>query len=327
MKPPHRRQFLHLAAGAAALPAASRITWAQTYPMRPITMIVPFAAGGPTDVAGRIVAQGMRELLGQPIIIENIGAADGTIAVGRLAHARPDGYTIDMGALTTHVLPGAMYRLQYDLLNDFEPVTPAITAPYLLYARTTIPSKDLMELISWLKTGRPNVSIGVGSAGYRVVTALFQRETGAQFTVVPYRGLAPAMQDVIAGQIDLCFGTPDQLSLARSGNVKVYGVASERRLALVPDIPTFGETGLPAVSFSIWYGLFAPKGTPRNIIDKINAAAAQALADSALRSRLAELGFEIFPREQQTPEVLGALVRADSAKWWPLIKEFGIKAE
>jgi tripartite-type tricarboxylate transporter receptor subunit TctC len=230
-----------------------------------------------------------------------------------------------MGALTTHVLPGAMYRLQYDLLNDFEPITPAITAPYLLYARTTMPFRDLTELISSLKAGRSNVSIGVGSAGYRVVTALFEKETGAQFTVVPYRGLAPAIQDVIAGQIDLCFGTPDQLSFARTGNVKVYGVASEQRLALVPDIPTFGETGVPAVSFSIWYGLFAPKGTPRNIIDKINAAVVQALADSTLRSRLEELGFEVFPREQQRPEVLGALVKADSAKWWPLIKEFGIK--
>jgi tripartite-type tricarboxylate transporter receptor subunit TctC len=145
-----RRQFLRLAFGIATVPAASQVAWAQTYPMRPITMIVPFAAGGSTDVAGRIVAQGMREALGQPIIIENIGAADGTIAVGRLAHARPDGYTIDMGALTTHVLPGAMYRLQYDLLNDFEPITPAITAPYLLYARTAIPSKDLMELINLL---------------------------------------------------------------------------------------------------------------------------------------------------------------------------------
>jgi tripartite-type tricarboxylate transporter receptor subunit TctC len=324
---PRRRQFLRLAFGVAAGPAASHLAWAQTYPMRPITMIVPFAAGGPTDVAGRIVAQGMREPLGQPIIIENIGAADGTIAVGRLAKARPDGYTIDMGALTTHVLPGAMYRLQYDLLNDFEPIIPAITAPYLLYAKTTLPPKDLTELISSLKAGRSNVSVGVGSAGYRVITALFQKETGAQFTVVPYRGLAPAIQDVIAGQIDLCFGTPDQLSFARAGSVKVYGVASERRLALVPDIPTFGETGLPAISFTIWYGLFAPKSTPRSITSKINAAAMQALADSTLRSRLEELGFEVFPREQQTPEVLGALVKADSAKWWPLIREFGIKAE
>ena len=322
-----RRRFLQLLANVGIAPAISRLAWAADYPVRPITMIIPFAAGGPTDAAGRILAQGMRGPLGQTIIVENIGAADGTIGVGRLAHARPDGYTIDVGAITTHVLPGALYRLQYDLLNDFEPITPTTVAPYLLYAKNTLPAKDLGQLISWLKSGRDNLSVGVGSAGYRVVTALFQKEIGARFTVVPYRGLAPAIQDVIAGHIDLCFGTPDQLSFARAGSVKVYGVASDRRLALVPDLPTFAEVGLPAISFSVWYGLFAPKSTPADIIGKLNAAAVATLADPAIRSRLAELGFEIFPREQQTPQALGALVKADSAKWWPLIKEFGIKAE
>ena len=322
-----RRRFLQLLANVGIAPAISRLARAADYPVRPITMIIPFAAGGPTDAAGRILAQGMRGPLGQTIIIENIGAADGTIGVGRLAHARPDGYTIDLGAITTHVLPGALYQLQYDLLNDFEPITPTTVAPYLLYARNTIPAKDLGELISWLKAGRDNLSVGVGSAGYRVVTALLQKEIGARFTVVPYRRLAPAIQDVIASHIDLCFGTPDQLSFARAGSVKVYGVASDRRMALVPDLPTFAEIGLPAISFSVWYGLFAPKGTPDDIIGKLNAAAVATLADPAIRSRLAELGFEIFPREQQTPQSLGALVKADSAKWWPLIKEFGIKAE
>jgi tripartite-type tricarboxylate transporter receptor subunit TctC len=324
MKLLHRRRFLHL---AVALPALPRIARAQAYPTRPITMIVPFAAGGPTDSVARIVVQGMRASLGQPIIIENIGAADGTIGVGRLARALPDGYTIDMGAITTHVLPGALYQLQYDLLNDFQPITPAAAAPYLLYARNTMPAKDLAELISWLKAGRYDASVGVASAGYRVVTALFQKEIGARFTVVPYRGLAPAIQDLVASHIDLCFGTPDQLSFARAGNIKVYGVASDRRLALIPNVPTFAEMGLPAISFSIWLGLFAPKGTPADIIRKINAGAVPTLADPAIRSRLAELGFEVFPREQQTPEALGALVKADSDKWWPLIKEFGIKAE
>ena len=322
-----RRRFLQLLANLAIAPAISRLAWAADYPVRPITMIIPFAAGGPTDAAGRILAQGMRGPLGQTIIVENIGAADGTIGVDRLAHARPDGYTIDVGAITTHVLPGALYRLQYDLLNDFEPITPTTVAPYLLYARNTLPAKDLGELISWLKAGRDNLSVGVASAGYRVVTALLQKEIGARFTVVPYRGLAPAIQDVIASHIDLCFGTPDQLSFARAGSVKVYGVASDRRMALVPDLPTFAEIGLPAISFSVWYGLFAPKSTPADIIGKLNAAAVATLADPATRSRLAELGFEIFPREQQTPQALGALVKADSAKWWPLIKEFGIKAE
>ena len=260
-----RRRFLQLLANLAIAPAISRLAWAADYPVRPITMIIPFAAGGPTDAAGRILAQGMRGPLGQTIIVENIGAADGTIGVGRLAHARPDGYTIDLGAITTHVLPGALYRLQYDLLNDFEPITPTTVAPYLLYARNTLPAKDLGELISWLKAGRDNLSVGVGSAGYRVVTALLQKEIGARFTVVPYRGLAPAIQDVIASHIDLCFGTPDQLSFARARSLNVYGVTSDRRLALVPDLPTFAEIGLPAISFSVWYGLFAPKGTPADI--------------------------------------------------------------
>jgi tripartite-type tricarboxylate transporter receptor subunit TctC len=262
------------------------------YPARPLTMIVPFAAGGPTDAGGRIL-----------------------------------GYTIDYGAITTHVLPGALYQLQYDLLNDFEPITPTTTAPYLLYARSTIPAKDLGELISWLKTGRDSRSVGVASAGYRVVTALFQKETGAQLTVVPYRGLGPALQDLIAGHIDLCFGTPDQLSFARAGSVKVYGAASDTRVALVPDTPTFAEVGLPTISFSVWNGIFAPKGTPEEVIYKLNASAVQALADPAIRSRLSQLGFEPFPREKQTPETLGNLVKTDSAKWWPLIKEFGIRAE
>jgi tripartite-type tricarboxylate transporter receptor subunit TctC len=299
----------------------------QEWPTHPITMVVPFVAGGPTDAAGRIVAQGMRGPLGQPIVIENIGAADGTIGVGRVARARPDGYTIDMGGITTHVLTGALYQLPYDLLNDFQPITPTTAAPFLLYARKTMPSQDLKGLVAWMKTGHDDISVGVSSAGYRVLTALLQKQTGANFTIVPYRGLAPQIQDLIAGQIDLCFGTPDQLSFARAGSVKVYAAASEKRVALIPDIPTFVEVGLPAISFNLWWGLFAPKGTPRDIVHKLNAAAMQALADPAIRSRLGELGFEVFPREEQTPEKLAALVTADSAKWWPLIKEFGIRAE
>jgi tripartite-type tricarboxylate transporter receptor subunit TctC len=300
---------------------------AADYPVRPITLIIPFAAGGPTDAAGRILAQGMRGPLGQPIVIENIGAADGTLAVGRVAHAPADGYTIDLGTNTTHVLPGAMYQLQYDLLNDFTPIAPTVAAPYLLYARKTMPAKDLAELIAWLKASRPDVSAGVGSAGYRVVTALLQKETGAHFTVVPYRGLAPALQDLIAGHIDLAFGTPDQLAFARAGSVKVYGAANDGRVALLPDLPTFAEAGLPAISFSVWYGLFAPRGTPADAIRKLNDAAVEALADPAIRARLAELGFDIFPREQQTPQALAALVKTGAAKWWPLIREFGIRAE
>jgi tripartite-type tricarboxylate transporter receptor subunit TctC len=290
-------------------------------------MIVPFPAGGPTDVVGRIVAERMRGSLGQPVIVENIGGADGSIGVGRAARARPDGYTIDVGALGTHVLNGAFYSLQYDLLNDFEPISPLATNPYLLFARKTMLAGDLRELLAWLRANANRASVGTGSAAYRLLAAFFQKQTGTQFTVVPYRGLAPAMQDLMAGQIDLTFGTPDQLPLVRAERIKAYAATSDVRLALAPDTPTFRELGLPALSFPDWWGLFAPRGAPSDVIGKLNAAAAEALADPAVRARIVELGFDVFPREERTPEALRALVKTNANKWWPIIKELGIKAE
>jgi tripartite-type tricarboxylate transporter receptor subunit TctC len=323
-----RRKFLHLAAGAVVLPAVTRAATAQTYPTRPITMIVPSAAGGgASNVTGRMVAQRMRESLGQPIIIENVGGADGSIGVGRTARARPDGYTIDVGYLGTHVLNAAFYSLPYDVLNDFAPISPLVTTPAVLFVRKDMPAKDLKELIAWLKANPNKASAGVAAVGGRMVNAFFQKETGTKFALVPYRGNAPAVKDLAAGQIDLMFGNPDLLPLMRAGSINAYAVTSDTRLAQAPDLPTFAEMGLPALSRSFWYGLFAPRGTPRNIIDKLNAAAVEALADPAVRSRLVDLGLEIFPREQQTPEALGALVQADAKKWWPIIKEFGIKAQ
>jgi tripartite-type tricarboxylate transporter receptor subunit TctC len=318
---------LHLAVGAAALPAISRIARAQAYPTRPITMIVPLAAGSSVDVIARALAERMRGSLGQPIIIENVGGADGSIGAGRAARARPDGYTIDLGFVGNHALNGAFYSLPYDALNDFAPISPLIAAPLILYARKTIPAKDLNELIAWLKANPDKTSVGVAAVNQRLVTAFFRKETGTQFALVPYRGGAPAMQDVMAGQIDLHFGLPNWLSLVRAGNIKAYAVTNDTRLALAPDIPTFGEMGLPTVSWSEWLGLFAPRRTPTDIIGRLNAAAVETLADPAVRSRFVELGFEIFPRERRTPEVLGALVKADAEKWWPIIKELGIKAQ
>jgi tripartite-type tricarboxylate transporter receptor subunit TctC len=305
----------------------SRIAQAQTYPSRPITMIVPAPAGGPTDVTGRLVAERMRALLGQPVIIENVSGADGSIGTGRASRARPDGYTIDLGHKDTHVLNGAFYSLPYDVLNDFAPISPLITSSFVLYARKTMPVNDPNELIVWLKANPNKASMGVPSASGRLLAAFFQKETGTQFALVPYRGNAPAMQDLLAGQIDLVYGTPDQLPLMRAGSIKAYAVSSEMRMVLAPDIPTFAEMGLPALSWPFWFGLFAPKSTPKEIIGKLNAVVVKALADPAVRSRLADLGFEIVPREQQTPEALGALVKADAEKWWPIIKELGIRAE
>jgi tripartite-type tricarboxylate transporter receptor subunit TctC len=322
-----RRKFLQLAAGAVALPTVSRVATAQTYPTRPITMIVPFAAGGLTDVLGRVLAERMRGSLGQPIIIENVTGADGNLGVGRAARAKLDGYTIGLGSISTHVLNGALYSLQYDVLNDFAPISPVVRLPLVLYARKSIPANDLKELIAWLKANPNRASAGIETASVHLITAFFQKETGTQFTLVPYRGAAPAMTDLMAGQIDLRFSAPDQLPLVRAGSVKAYAVTSDTRLARAPDIPTFAEMELPAISFGAWYGLFAPKATPKDAIAKLNAAAVDALADPTVRSRLIDLALEIFPREQQTPEALAALQRADAAKWWPRMKEFGIKAE
>jgi tripartite-type tricarboxylate transporter receptor subunit TctC len=321
-----RRQFLHLTAGAAAVPAVSRIAWAQVYPTRPITMIVPFAAGGSGDVGGRVIAERLRTSLEQPIIVENISGADGSIAAGRTARARPDGYTIDLGSGSTHGLNGAFYSLQYDVLNDFAPISPLVTVPFVLFARRTMPARDLKEVIVWLEANPNKASAGIVASSAHLVTAVFQRETGTKFTLVPYRGAAPAVQDLVAGQIDFSFLTPDQLPLVRAASIKAFAVTSDTRLALASDIPTFAELGLPAVSYSGWYALFAPKGTPRGIIGKLNAAAVEALADPTVRSRLVDLGLEIFPLDRQTPEALAALQKADAEKWWPIIRELGISA-
>jgi tripartite-type tricarboxylate transporter receptor subunit TctC len=322
-----RRQFLNLAVSAAALPVVSRVAMAQTYPTRPITMIVPAPAGGLTDVVGRVVAERMVKSLGQPIVIENVTGAEGSIGVGRAARARPDGYTIDLGNNGTHILNGALYSLTYDVLNDFAPVAPLVTSTFVLFARKTMPAKDLNELIAWLKANPNRASMGTTAPVARVITAFFQKETGTQLTVVPYRGFTPSMQDLIAGQIDLLFEAANGLSLVQAGSVKAYAVTSDMRLTLAPDIPTVSELGLPALSFPNWFGLFAPRGTPRNMISKLNAAAMEALADPTVQSRLADLGADIFPRERQTPEALGAMVKAEAEKWWPIIKELGIRAE
>jgi tripartite-type tricarboxylate transporter receptor subunit TctC len=323
-----RRRFLHLAGGAAAVSATSGIAMAQAYPLRPITMIVPITPGGLIDAVARIVAEGMRQSLGQSIVIENAPGADGTIGTGRAARARPDGYTIEYGSLGTHVLNGAFYSPPYDVLNDFAPITPLVTNPGVIYARKTMPGNDLNELIAWLKANPGKASAGIVSGEVRLITAFFQKETGTQLNLVPYRGGAPATQDMMSGQIDLLIGGGTVLlTLVRAGSIKAYAVTSERRLAVAPEVPTVFELGLPALSFSAWSGIFAPKGTPGHIINKLNTAAAEALTDPARQSRLADLAVEVFPRERQTPDSLAALQKADAEKWWPIIKEFGLRAE
>jgi tripartite-type tricarboxylate transporter receptor subunit TctC len=322
----HRRKVLHLAAGATAL-SAPRLARAQTYPMRPITMIVPQSPGTLFDTSARIVAERMRGALNQPIIVENVPGADGNLGTGRAARARPDGYTIIAGSNSTHVLNAALYSLPYDVLNDFTPISPFVMAPYVLLAKRTMQAKDLHELIALLKANPKKALAGFSIANNHVLNAYFQKETATQFTLVPYRGGGPAIQDLVAGQIDLYFGTPIYLPLVRAGSIKAYAVTSDRRLEIAPDIPTFAEMGLPTMSRSGWIGLFALKGTPNEIIGSLNAAAVEALADTAVRSRLVDLGGEILPPERRTPDALRALQKSDAEKWWPIIKAANIKGE
>jgi tripartite-type tricarboxylate transporter receptor subunit TctC len=310
------------------LPTGAAI--AQDYPSRPITLVVPFAAGGGTDTIARILAERMRASLGQPIIVDNTSGANGTIGVGRVARAAPDGHTISIGNWTTHVVNGAIYGLQYDLLKDFEPIGLISTTSWLIMAKKAVPANDLNSFIAWLKANPGRVSAGTAGigSGEHVSGLLFQSLTGTHFQFVPYRGGGPAMQDLVAGQIDTMISGPTlSLPQVRAGSIKSYAVTSKTRLAAAPDIPTVDEAGLPGFYFSYWHALWVAKGTPKNIIGKLNVAVMGALADPAVVRRLAELGQEIVPRDQQAPEALASYQRAEIDKWWPILKAANIKAD
>ncbi|HEX2825021.1 MAG TPA: tripartite tricarboxylate transporter substrate-binding protein [Burkholderiales bacterium] len=303
---------------------------AQVYPSRAITIVVPFAAGGPTDVIARLLSQPMRAFLGQQVLVENVTGANGNVGVGKVARAAPDGYTLSIGHWSTHVVNGAVYTLPYDVLKDFEPVSLISTNSYLVVAKNAVPATDLKSFIAWLKANPDKALEGTAGAGspQHVGGIFFQQATGTRFQFVPYRGAAPAMQALLGGEVDMIIDDPtSSLPQVRAGKIKAFAVTAKERLAAAPDIPTVDEAGLPKFYFSRWHALWVPRGTPKDAVMKLNAAVVSALADREVRTRLSDLGQEIFPREQQSAAALAAHHKAEIAKWWPIIKAAGIKAE
>jgi tripartite-type tricarboxylate transporter receptor subunit TctC len=325
-----RRRFLHLAAGAAILPAATSVVRAQTFPTRPVTMIVPFPAGGPADVIARIIGDRMRTSLGQPVIVENVTGAGGSIGVARAARATPDGYTLIMGQLNSHVFSGAAYSVRYDLLKDFDPVALLTTNPLMIAGRKDLPPKNIRELVAWLKANPDKASFatpGVGSPSH-VWGIYFQNNVGTHLQFVAYRGAAPALQDILSAQVDLtCLQASDLLPHVRGGNIRAYAILADTAWARAPDIPIIDEAGIAGLHMPFWHGLWVPANTPKEIVSRLNRAAIEALGDASVRQRLADIGQEIFPHEQQTPEALAALQKAEIEKWWPIIKAANIKGE
>jgi tripartite-type tricarboxylate transporter receptor subunit TctC len=316
------------AAFVTALTGAISPAAADSYPSRPVTLIVPFAAGGPTDLVARVIADKMRDPLGQSIVIENVTGAGGSIAATRVARAAPDGYTLEIGNNGSNLLVGVLYALPVDIIADFAPVAKLTVNPQIVVSKKDIPAANLKELLAWLKDSRNNVSVGIAGPVAEVSVVNFETMIAAKFQHVPYRGAAPAIQDLIAGHIDLMV---DQLSNSvpqiKAGTVKAYAVAAAARSPAVPDIPSVDEAGLPGFYGSLWHGLWVPKGTPPDVIAKINAAVRQALADPALKARLADVGQEIVPADQQTPAALGAYQQAEKEKWWPIVKAANLRGE
>ena len=320
-----------VAAAVAALSLVATLpAGAQTYPDRPITMIVPLAPGGSTDTLGRIMAKAMGATLGQTVVVENVGGAAGTIGVTRAERAAPDGYTVLWGMWGTNVANGAIYNLGFDFLTDFEPVALAVTQPFLIDTRKTMPANNLRELIAWIKANPDKVTMGTSGVGSpsHVAGVLMQNLIGVKWQMVSYRSAGLATQDLLAGITDIQLDTPAvSLPHVKSGDLKAYAVTAKERIAVAPDIPTADEAGLPGYYFSFWHAMWAPKGTPQPIIAKLNAAVMAALADPDTRKKLLDLAQVIYPPEQQTPQALHAFQKAEIEKWWPIIKAAGIKAE
>ncbi len=316
-----------LVAAALAVVASVAGAQAQTYPSRSITLIVPFPPGGSTDVTARILAEKMRPILGQPIIIENVGGAGGTIAVNRLARAAPDGYTIDIGQWDTHV-GSIIYKLNHDPQSDFAPVGLISVNPQLLVAKKNLVANDLKSLVAWMKANPGEAKYVNQNAAAHVTGILLEKQAGVKLNYIPYRGAGPAMTDLISGQVDLLvIQGAAALPQVRAGTIKAIANLSPRRSSTAPDIPTSDEGGLPGWYMSGWFGLFAPKNTPKDAIARLNAALVQVLADPAVKARFFELGLDVATREQQRPEGLAAFHKAEIEKWWPIVKAANIRSQ
>ena len=321
---------LQFAAVLAALLAGGASASAQSYPSRPVTLIAPFPAGGPLDTIARIVAEPMRETLGQPIVVENVPGAGGNIGVGRLARAEPDGLTIGIGQWSTHVVNPVTYALPYNVQTDFEPIALLTITPQLIIGRKDFPAKDIKDLVAWLQANPDKATAAtVGAAGGAQVSSIyFQNRIGTTLRFVPYRGGGPAVQDMAAGQVDLMLDqAANALGPVRSGTVKAYAVMSKTRWQALPDVPSIDESGTPGLYVAYWHAMWAPKGTPKPIVDRLNAAVMRALADPAVSKRLSDVGHDVFPREQQSPGALAAYHKAEIEKWWPIVRASGLKAQ
>jgi tripartite-type tricarboxylate transporter receptor subunit TctC len=319
-----------LLAALIAMLTFGGVAAADNFPSRPITVLVPFSAGGPSDAMARILSERMKTALGETILIENVTGAGGSLGVGRAVRSPPDGYTISFGHLGTHVANGAIYKLGYDLVTDLEPVVLLPSNPMIVVSKNAVPAKSLKELIAWIKAQPTPVTAGTAGAGSgsHIAGLYFENVTGIKLQYVPYRGTAPAMNDLVAGQIDLMIDqTSNSISQVRAGTIRAYAVTDSKRSESAPDIPTTDEAGIPGFHMTLWSGLWVPKDTPKDIVAKLNAAAIAALNDPAVRKQLENLGLQMPPSDQLSPEALGVWQKAEIAKWWPMIKAANVKVD
>ncbi|HEX4408403.1 MAG TPA: tripartite tricarboxylate transporter substrate-binding protein [Xanthobacteraceae bacterium] len=325
-----RRQFLQGAAGTVALPLLPQLARAETFPSRPITIVCPFAAGGATDILARVLADPMGKALGQSIIVEDLTGAAGAIGVAKVVRALADGYTLSVGTLTTHVLIGGLYKLDFDLIGDLSPVAELAFEPLLICVKNSLPVKNLKELIAWLKANPGKASAGIPGAGStgNLAGITFQKMTGTSFQFVPYRGDGPAVQDMMASQIDMMIEPSSNFTAqVQAGTIRAIAVPAKTRLLSLPEVPTTDEAGLPGFYASIWFGMWAPKGTPKDVITKLNAAVVTALKDPGVKERITKIGQQIASPDMQEPAAFGKFQRAEADKWFPVIKEANIKVD